>query len=274
MPAEGPIELHWGPTSQDCDRCRTNERDIAQINERARQEIMARSSPFGNNHAPRSPFATQTQPLEPTRRGGGGEAADPLREGDISHFLWEDITSLSDSTDTIFHETQRDALCALHSVNNILQGPFFSRKDFNKIARDLGNVVPNMHTEHGNRAGWYTIEVITTALQSKGLRLVRWGSQEKPPEDWTHIGGIVHDPPRQHWWAGRWGGPFLWIHDSLLAAPAPAKDPEALLKHAIYIGTLYAVSVPPPTTTWENRQSTAAQPDESLHTGLSIKTGQ
>ena len=246
LPVDGPFEIHWGASSTECIRCTNNAKANAKKEELTRQWLAARRSPFGNNLSTQSPFATQHQSQEPLR-GGGGDTVDNLTRGDISQFLWEDITSLSDATATFFHETQRDALCALHSVNNILQGPFFTRKDFNHIARVLEKMVTAQHEkeEHGNRAGWYTIEVITTALQDKGLRLIRWGSQDIVPEGWTHLGGIVNDPPRQHWWAGRWGGPILCIHDSLLAAPAPAKNPEALLKHAIDIGTLYAVVAPP-----------------------------
>ncbi|PRP77108.1 hypothetical protein PROFUN_12963 [Planoprotostelium fungivorum] len=89
----------------------------------------------------------------------------------------------------IYHEKQDAGLCAVHSINALLQGSYFSEIDLAEIAKrfdetekqmmmEMGTDDPNflkfMAEDSGNLAddGNYSIQVITKALEIWGLNAV------------------------------------------------------------------------------------------------------
>lgn len=52
----------------------------------------------------------------------------------------------------LYHEVQESKLCAVHCVNTVLQGPFFSEIDLAALASDLDRtehqMLNNEHTQH------------------------------------------------------------------------------------------------------------------------------
>ena len=95
-----------------------------------------------------------------------------------------DISPLADSVTSLFHELQQSALCAVHAANNILQGPVFTKEEFFSLARHLESMLA---IKHCNKAGWFSIDVITAAIQSKGMTVIRWGSTETEPPNSTNL---------------------------------------------------------------------------------------
>jgi len=85
----------------------------------------------------------------------------------------------------IYHEKQVGSMCALHCVNNVLQGPVFQQHHFFAAAdkldaeerRLLGGAVG---LDYGNaRAdGFFNVQVISEVLKSKGLSVVSMNSEE------------------------------------------------------------------------------------------------
>lgn len=53
-------------------------------------------------------------------------------------------------TTYLYHEKQDSALCAVHSLNNLLQGQFFSAIDLMNIARELDSKEKDLMAELGN----------------------------------------------------------------------------------------------------------------------------
>lgn len=53
----------------------------------------------------------------------------------------------------LYHEVQESKLCAVHCVNTVLQGPFFSEFDLAALASDLDRKERQMMMEGGASAG-------------------------------------------------------------------------------------------------------------------------
>lgn len=74
----------------------------------------------------------------------------------------------------MYHERQRRQLCALHSLNNLLQdSTAYSQKDLDKIAIDLSpeSYLMNPH-KSALGLGNYDVNVIMRALQQKNLETI------------------------------------------------------------------------------------------------------
>ena len=80
----------------------------------------------------------------------------------------------------IYHEKQLSLLCGVHALNNLLQGPLFGAGDLAEIAHWLdakeSALVGNFHERASPRVdpltGDFSIEVLTTALDKHGIRLL------------------------------------------------------------------------------------------------------
>lgn len=53
----------------------------------------------------------------------------------------------------LYHEVQESKLCAVHCVNTVLQGPFFSEIDLAALASDLDQTERQMMSTGGGGAG-------------------------------------------------------------------------------------------------------------------------
>lgn len=77
----------------------------------------------------------------------------------------------------IYHEKQIGALCAVHCVNNMLQGPLFDFSTFNQVARELDqaerHLAGGQSLDYGNaRAdGFFNVQVIETVLGRAGYQM-------------------------------------------------------------------------------------------------------
>lgn len=58
----------------------------------------------------------------------------------------------------LYHEVQESKLCAVHCVNTVLQGPFFSEFDLAALASDLDRKERQMMVEGGVSSGDFLSE--------------------------------------------------------------------------------------------------------------------
>jgi len=83
----------------------------------------------------------------------------------------------------IYHEKQIGSLCAVHCVNNMLQGPLFDYSSFQQVARELDfaeqRLAGGQSLDYGNaRAdGFFNVQVIETVLGRAGYRMETLGSE-------------------------------------------------------------------------------------------------
>ncbi|XP_031249704.1 ataxin-3 homolog [Pistacia vera] len=136
----------------------------------------------------------------------------------------------------LYHEVQESKLCAVHCVNTVLQGPFFSEFDLAALASDLDGKERQMMLEGGVSAssgdflteeshnvsldGDFSIQVLQKALEVWDLQVIPLNcpaaepAQIDPEQENAFICHL-HD----HWFCIRKVNGEWYNFDSLYAAP-------------------------------------------------------
>ncbi|GLJ42731.1 hypothetical protein SUGI_0885950 [Cryptomeria japonica] len=137
----------------------------------------------------------------------------------------------------LYHEVQESKLCAVHCVNTVLQGPFFTELDLASIAADLDQREKQMMMEGGldsadylqfmsedssNVAmdGDFSIQVLEKALEIWDLRVIPFDSplaDEAQRDPQNEEGFICH--LQDHWFCIRKVGGEWYNFNSLYPAP-------------------------------------------------------
>jgi josephin len=103
------------------------------------------------------------------RRGANGSRAQVgwYASGTRSFQTMEDLQR------TLYHEKQRLALCGLHAVNNLLQGPFYTKRDFDDVCEVLDRAV--FFNRHRSLLGIgnFDINVLSLLLERAQLTVRR-----------------------------------------------------------------------------------------------------
>ncbi|XP_018569829.1 ataxin-3-like [Anoplophora glabripennis] len=98
--------------------------------------------------------------------------------------------------EAIFHEKQEGSLCAQHCLNSLLQGPYFTAVDLSTLAQKLDEEERQRMAECGEESeeyqkflqqpsgnmddsGYFSVQVISSALQVWGLELVPYSSTDE-----------------------------------------------------------------------------------------------
>ncbi|RWS27923.1 Josephin-1-like protein [Leptotrombidium deliense] len=134
----------------------------------------------------------------------------------------------------VYHEKQVKQLCALHTLNNLLQANVFTQKELDSICKNLSpnNSLLNPHKSFFG-LGNYDVNVIMCALQTKQLEAI-WFDKRKDPEclELSKIYGFILNLPnpslshsedllmsRKHWIAVRKIEDLYYNLDSKLTFP-------------------------------------------------------
>lgn len=147
-------------------------------------------------------------------------------------------------SENIYHEKQVRELCALHALNNLFQ----NKDAFSKTELDL--ICHTLSPEHWinpHRSmlglGNYDVNVIMSALQSKGYEMI-WFDKRKDPSclNLDNITGFILNIPsdyklsfitiplkRRHWFALKELNGFYYNLDSKLDSPRVIGSQEDLL---------------------------------------------
>lgn len=143
--------------------------------------------------------------------------------------------------DTIFHEKQEGSLCAQHCLNSLLQGPYFTAVDLSTLAQKLDDEERERMAECGEESeeyrkflqqpsgnmddsGYFSVQVISSALQVWGLELVPYSSTDErlhsnPSEMTAFICNF-----RDHWFTIRKISNHWFNLNSLLSRPELISD--------------------------------------------------
>ncbi|XP_051577465.1 josephin-2-like [Myxocyprinus asiaticus] len=134
----------------------------------------------------------------------------------------------------VFHEKQRLELCAIHALNNVLQERVFTKETADDICKRLApQCVMNPHRSVLG-TGNYDVNVIMSALQSRGLAAVWWDKRRSVQNlCLDKIQGFILNVPsrvslgivslplrRRHWLAVREVNGQYYNLDSKLKGPA------------------------------------------------------
>ncbi|GLC57851.1 hypothetical protein PLESTB_001280800 [Pleodorina starrii] len=131
----------------------------------------------------------------------------------------------------LYHEKQVAALCGVHCLNTLLQGPYFNEIDLAQIAQGLDELERALVGEgglgeaSGNVAmdGMFSIQVLSRALESWGLQVTSLESEEARAYKAapTTAGAFICNLS-EHWFTlRRVAGGDWWNFNSLFPAPQP-----------------------------------------------------
>ncbi|CAN1853533.1 Ataxin-3 homolog [Linum perenne] len=137
----------------------------------------------------------------------------------------------------LYHEVQESKLCAVHCVNTVLQGPFFSEFDLAALASDLdtrerqvmsdrapspagGGDFLSVESHNVSMGGDFSIQVLQKALEVWDLQVIPFSSPLAEPaqvDPDTENAFICH--LHDHWFCIRKVNGEWYNFDSLSAAP-------------------------------------------------------
>nr|VDD11041.1 unnamed protein product [Brassica rapa] len=133
----------------------------------------------------------------------------------------------------LYHEVQEANLCAVHCVNTVLQGPFFSEFDLAAVAADLdekerqvmleGAAAADFFSEESHNVslgGDFSIQVLQKALEVWDLQVIPLNCPDAEPaqiDPELENAFICH--LHDHWFCIRKVSGEWYYFDSLLAAP-------------------------------------------------------
>ncbi|XP_075509283.1 ataxin-3 homolog [Primulina tabacum] len=132
----------------------------------------------------------------------------------------------------LYHEVQESKLCAVHCVNTVLQGPFFSEFDLAAVASDLdrterqmmlgsvtGDFFPDL-SHNVSLDGDFSIQVVEKALEVWGLEVIPLDNPVAEPaqiDPEMENAFICH--LQDHWFCIRKANEEWYNFDSLYPAP-------------------------------------------------------
>ncbi|XP_076918786.1 ataxin-3 homolog [Bidens hawaiensis] len=126
----------------------------------------------------------------------------------------------------LYHEVQESKLCAVHCVNTVLQGPFFSEIDLAALASDLDRREHQMMQQVSHESfnvsmdGDFSIQVLQKALEVWDLQVIPLHSPVAEPaqvDPELENAFICH--LQDHWFCIRKVNGEWYNFDSLYAAP-------------------------------------------------------
>ena len=122
----------------------------------------------------------------------------------------------------LYHEKQIGALCAVHAMNNLVQERRFDEVELAAVARDLDEAErallgggPRGESQNVRSDGFFSVQVIVTALQRVGLESSQDSRAVKDPAQET---GFIFNR-REHWFALRRLGSHWFDLNSMHRAP-------------------------------------------------------
>eukprot|EP00887_Chlorella_sp_A99_P005363 scaffold1.g5363.t1 len=139
----------------------------------------------------------------------------------------------------LYHESQKAALCGVHALNTLLQGPFFTEFDLAQMAQELDALERQLLAEAGIDSADYLQHVagahpptfpspqLGGTVLSKALEI--WGLQAVPLTS-PDAEAVRREPVlgeafianlREHWFTIRRVGEEFWNFNSIYPAPEP-----------------------------------------------------
>ena len=147
---------------------------------------------------------------------------------------------LEPAAQCFFFQRQQAAHCGMHALNNSLGAALFAPQAMRTAAatylRELEGIDDNAG-EHIRAGGWYSIQVLYTALFERGYILDFHDPVQSMDQAHGAI-GLIQNRENRHWVAYRWGGDGnIYLLDSMQLGPAQVSDQEVLasvMRHPTY----------------------------------------
>jgi hypothetical protein len=105
-----------------------------------------------------------------------------------------------------YWETQAEARCGRHALNNMLGGPQYSDEDLARACSTVLEEIPSeTRGDHVKRGGWYSHSILAEALQATLPPVWRLALNRACPEDWQvvasneNVCGVLINLDNTHW---------------------------------------------------------------------------
>lgn len=126
----------------------------------------------------------------------------------------------------IYHEKQIGKLCALHAMNNLMQGPLFDQSQLHMVANELDRkerqLMGGSNLDNGNACmdGFFNVQVIRVMLERMGYSMVQITGEEGKSalKDAAKETAYICNR-REHWFALRRLGAEWFDLNSCLCTP-------------------------------------------------------
>lgn len=126
----------------------------------------------------------------------------------------------------IYHEKQIGSLCAVHALNNLMQGPLFDEYQLHDVANELDQkerqLLGGSNMDYGNARmdGFFNVQVITALLQRMGYTTSQIKGEEgrSALKDSAKESGYICNR-REHWFSLRRIGAEWFDVNSCLRNP-------------------------------------------------------
>lgn len=123
-----------------------------------------------------------------------------------------------------YFETQKDAKCGRHAINNLLGGPQFIDGDFEAACNQVVADTSDEHSYHSKANGWYSHQVLANALEMLVPPTCRLLYTPLPTDSYDHVAkkedvlGALVNENNAHWTAIVKHLLSLWYVDSINGA--------------------------------------------------------
>lgn len=133
----------------------------------------------------------------------------------------------------IYHEKQIGNLCAVHCLNNLMQGPVFNEVQLAEVAQQLdaaerrllgGAALGAKDGSNVRDDGFFNVEVIRAVLMNAGFQMELIRSQASLPEATKNKGYVFNR--KEHWFSYRRIGQEWFDLNSCLRTPKHFTDAE------------------------------------------------
>lgn len=134
----------------------------------------------------------------------------------------------------IYHEKQIGAMCAVHCVNNMLQGPLFTYNDFGSVAQELDRKerallggAANLDYGNARADGFFNVQVISQTLQRAkySMEPMRGDRIKDPKYDIAKETAFILNK-NEHWFSVRRLGREWFDLNSCLKTPRHYNDSD------------------------------------------------
>eukprot|EP00924_Labyrinthula_sp_SR-Ha-C_P004471 maker-scaffold_1-snap-gene-1.34-mRNA-1 protein AED:0.00 eAED:0.00 QI:388/1/1/1/0.5/0.33/3/561/364 len=151
---------------------------------------------------------------------------------------------MSNTAPVIYHERQRQNLCGLHAVNNLLQKPEFTQMKLNQIGADIFRQFQFSRNEEFDSSGNYSINVIQEALRRHNIELVHINAGDlQGGMTENYVAFLLHYG--NHWFVIRKIGSKFWNLNSFFKHPRSINSYEIASKinklpptHQVFVARL------------------------------------
>eukprot|EP00435_Cladocopium_sp_Y103_P032891 s2382_g8.t1 len=147
------------------------------------------------------------------------------------------LPDLEPAAPCFFFQQQQAAHCGMHALNNSLGEALFTPSAMKTAAQTYLQEMQGIdiaRDEHIRAGGWYSVQVLYTAVFAKGFTL----DFHVPLQTWrdaVEAAALIQNWPNRHWVAYRWGSDgAIYRLDSMQLGPSKVSEADFVASMAVH----------------------------------------